>query len=169
LIVAGTGHRPNKIVVGKLNGYDKAVQALLEQVAARCLRKLKPDLVVSGMALGWDMALAAAALANGIEFDAYVPFGGQESKWPKQSQMRYRTYLTYARQIVVCSEGGYSAKAMQVRNERMVDVCDVLVALWDGSSGGTANCLYYALRQVDAGCAIKVHNVWGAWTRHSSP
>ena len=33
---------------------------------------------------------------------------------------------------------------MQERNEWMVNNCDVLIAVWDGTSGGTANCVKYA-------------------------
>jgi uncharacterized phage-like protein YoqJ len=34
---------------------------------------------------------------------------------------------------------------MQDRNKWMVDHCDALVAIWNGTSGGTANCVKYAL------------------------
>jgi uncharacterized phage-like protein YoqJ len=33
---------------------------------------------------------------------------------------------------------------LQKRNEWMVDHCDLLIAVWDGSEGGTANCVRYA-------------------------
>jgi uncharacterized phage-like protein YoqJ len=33
---------------------------------------------------------------------------------------------------------------MQIRNEWMVDRCDKLIAVWDGSKGGTGNCVDYA-------------------------
>jgi uncharacterized phage-like protein YoqJ len=33
---------------------------------------------------------------------------------------------------------------MQDRNIWMVDHCDALIAVWDGTSGGTANCVRYA-------------------------
>jgi len=34
--------------------------------------------------------------------------------------------------------------AYQLRNEFMVDAADVLAAFFDGSPGGTANCVRYA-------------------------
>ena len=37
---------------------------------------------------------------------------------------------------------------MQKRNEYMVDKCDILLAVWDGSAGGTNNCVKYA-RKLD--------------------
>jgi hypothetical protein len=33
---------------------------------------------------------------------------------------------------------------MQVRNQRMIDQCELLLALWNGSSGGTGNAIAYA-------------------------
>ena len=33
---------------------------------------------------------------------------------------------------------------MQKRNEYMVDLADRVIAVWDGSKGGTANCVKYA-------------------------
>lgn len=45
--------------------------------------------------------------------------------------------------VVVCG-GGYSPEKMQRRNAWMVDHCDFLLACWDGSPGGTGNCMAYA-------------------------
>ena len=33
---------------------------------------------------------------------------------------------------------------MQIRNQWMVDNCELLIAVFDGTSGGTANCVNYA-------------------------
>ncbi|MFZ2410072.1 MAG: hypothetical protein WAW23_00725, partial [Candidatus Methanoperedens sp.] len=38
----------------------------------------------------------------------------------------------------------FSMDAYQRRNEFMVDAADVLAAFFDGSPGGTANCVRYA-------------------------
>lgn len=165
MVVAGTGHRPDKIVSDGRNAYDDAVALGLMQFVRRCLRRLKPTRVISGMALGWDQALAAAAVWEEIPFDAYVPFAGQESRWPASSQRRYRELLAKAADVVICSPGGYHPGKMQHRNERMVDMCDVLLALWNGTPGGTANCVAYAERSIKEGRALTVHNVWSAWER----
>jgi uncharacterized phage-like protein YoqJ len=58
------------------------------------------------------------------------------------------------------SPGGFTSYAMQIRNEWMVDHCDLLVALWDGSPGGTGNCIRYAKR---AKCATV--NLWPHWSK----
>jgi hypothetical protein len=38
----------------------------------------------------------------------------------------------------------YDVSVYQRRNERMVDLSDMVAAFWDGSSGGTGNCVCYA-------------------------
>lgn len=152
-IYAATGHRPDK-----LGGYGPRIDDRLRNLAYSFFVAAKPDEAVSGMALGWDMAFAEAALTLGIPLTAAIPFAGQESKWPTASQERYRNILARAARSVIVCDGGYSSAKMQTRNEWMVDKCDRLVALWDGSPGGTGNCIKYA-RQVGR----DVINLWALY------
>lgn len=150
MIVAGTGHRPNK-----LGGYSQKANNHLVDLAVFGLQHLKPDVVISGMALGWDQALAAASIRLGIETHAYVPFLGQESQWPAASQDTYKGLLLCCHRVVFTSEGGYSAWKMQIRNEEMVKAANHILALWDGSEGGTANCMMFAKK-----CKKPITNLW---------
>jgi len=153
MILAGTGHRPDK-----LGGYSSLIARELQKLAEKELFRLRPDMVIIGMAQGWDQALGWAAKAQHIPFRAYIPFVGQENVWPEEVQDRYRDLLSYADQMVVCSPGGYSAAKMQTRNMRMVDDCTDVLALWDGTPGGTANCVSYARFKKRV-----IHNCWDAW------
>lgn len=96
------------------------------------------------MALGFDMWLAEACVEMDIPFDAYVPFEGQERKWPTPGQLRYRLLLPCARSYRVVSPGCYEHWKMQARNMRMVDDADEGLVCYDGSHGGTHNCVTYA-------------------------
>lgn len=96
------------------------------------------------MALGVDQDFAQISIELAIPFTAALPFIGQEDRWPESSRKYYEWLLERADDVVVVSPGGYSAAKMQVRNEWMVDNCDHLVAVWDGSEGGTGNCVRYA-------------------------
>jgi uncharacterized phage-like protein YoqJ len=49
------------------------------------------------------------------------------------------------------TDAPYRAELMQIRNEWMVDRCDLLIAVWNGTPGGTANCVAYAKKE---GCPI---------------
>ena len=41
----------------------------------------------------------------------------------------------------------YTPACLQLRNEYMVDHADELIAVWDSSPSGTANCVNYAKRK----------------------
>lgn len=158
MILAGTGHRPDK-----LGGYSPEAKGKLQAFAEKQLFTFKPytariERVIVGMALGWDQALGWAAHSLKIPFDAYIPFEGQEAVWPAAAQREYRELLSYARKVVVCSPGGYAVNKMQLRNIHMVNDATDVLALWNGTPGGTANCLKYARHRKKP-----VRNVWDLW------
>lgn len=159
MILAGTGHRPERT-----GGYDKIARRELEDFASLMLKLYRPTRVISGMALGWDQALAVAAYRAGIPFDAYVPFDGQEGRWPSHAQARYHRIISAAENVKVVSGGGFSSQAMQARNEAMVDNATAILALWDGvKSGGTWNCMLYARNK-----GVRVCYAWQHWVSWQS-
>jgi uncharacterized phage-like protein YoqJ len=141
MIICGTGHRPDK-----LGGYGIAAHVRLIALAKDGLLSLRPRVstVISGGALGWDQALAAAAMDLEIPYQMYLPFPEFWSKWPKDSQEYLELLCSTAAKIRYVSEAGYNPYKMQVRNEAMVDSSELVLALWNGTSGGTANCVKYA-------------------------
>ncbi len=141
MIVAVTGHRPDKL--GGYNFYKPLRVWLRDQLLAK-LQQLQPSSAISGMALGIDQDFAYVCVWAGVPFLAAIPFVGQESIWPEESRLLYNELLSRAYEKVIVSSGGYSARKMQIRNEWMVNHCDVLIAVWDGSEGGTGNCVRYA-------------------------
>ena len=156
MIVAGTGHRPDK-----LGGYGTDVTFKLRSLALNWLSDNEPERVITGMALGWDQALGWAAYDLGIPFTAALPFGGMEAKWPALSQQWYRDLLAKADEAIEVCPPGYAPWKMQKRNEYMVDNCDLVLALWNGTSGGTANCIAYAGQQEK-----EIVNLWEKYNEH---
>ena len=139
MIICGTGHRPNK-----LGGYGAEVFGRLERKAYNWLHRHMPTKVISGGALGWDQALATAARNRGIDYVMALPFHGFEDRWPAASKAELYALQHLASDVVYVCEPGYAGWKMQKRNEWMVDNCNSVLALWDGSSGGTGNCVAYA-------------------------
>lgn len=139
MILSATGHRPIK-----LGGYGVGTQNRLTKLAMDYLKDNTPDRIISGMALGWDTAWARAGLALDIPVIAAVPFKGQESTWPDESQDIYNMILSRCAEVVFVCTPGYEPWKMQTRNEYMIDASNKVIALWDGSPGGTANCIKYA-------------------------
>lgn len=164
--VCFTGHRPNK-----LGGYIENnpianyVKAQLRDVIVNSIKEGYTTFI-SGMALGVDMWVAEIVLelrkANPqIKLIAAVPFSGQECKWPSQSQKRWRGIIDQADDVVHVCEAGYSAWKMQKRNEWMVDHAARVVAVWDGTSGGTGNCVGYAKKAEHMPDIIQIQPVNG--------
>jgi len=141
MIVAFTGHRPDK-----LGGYKLPNDTYIRvcQKIDTTLKEFKPEKVITGMALGIDQWAASIAHKLHIPFLAAIPFEGQENAWPESSRKIYRILRKLVTEEVIVSQGGYSADKMQVRNIWMVDNCDKLIAVWDGTKGGTGNCIEYA-------------------------
>lgn len=140
MIISFTGHR-------KVHGqyFPHKVWNPICAETMRIVEELKPNLILSGMALGFDSVACEVAIALDIAFKAIIPFKGQETAWPYKSQKRYNNYLTKAREVITISEGGYAAWKMETRNHYLVDNCDVVLACYDQSlKGGTANCIRYA-------------------------
>lgn len=152
MIVAATGHRPNKT-----NGYGPDAARSLQSLARAGLELLQPSGVIVGMALGWDTAVGWAAVSLGLPVHAAVPFPGQESRWPEASRRDFKRLLSACASVTEVCPGPYSAHLMQVRNEWMVDRAQVVLALWNGTPGGTANCVRYAETR-----GVPVANVWDA-------
>ncbi|GAA0353591.1 SLOG family protein [Morganella psychrotolerans] len=133
-----TGHRLNKL------GYGRFDQFLCDTLAEVYLKFLNPEVVYTGVALGWDTNIARACISLGIPFIAAVPFAGQECRWPDQAQAEYRRICDAAEKVVVVCAGSYSPFKMQARNEYMVDRADKVLALFNKTTGGTFNCVRYA-------------------------
>lgn len=145
LTICGTGHRPQHL--GFDDGFHPSVFALLVETAGAWLDQNPVTKVISGMALGWDQALATAAMDRGIPVHAYIPFLGQADSWPLPSHARYQKLLQRCSERKVICPGGYSATKMQIRNEAMVDDSELVLALWNGKPGGTGNCVAYAMME----------------------
>lgn len=143
MIIAVTGHRPDKL--GKEYDMKGPISKKIYQELDRLVEELKPTEMITGMALGVDMLFANVAINRKIPFIAYVPFRGQECRWPEQSQKLYSKILGYAQSVIYVCDGGYAPWKMQKRNEAMVDDADLLVCVWDGTEGGTFNCVNYAI------------------------
>jgi|688.fasta_scaffold169398_2 uncharacterized phage-like protein YoqJ len=144
-VVGATGHRLGE----KVGGYTKEVEDNLLNISTNILDEINPTSVISGMAIGWDFAIAKASLHLGIGLVAAIPFKGQESRWAKSSQNEYWDILNnpLTSSHIVC-KSGYESWKMQRRNRWMADRVNLMLAFWDGNKeGGTANCIEYCKKK----------------------
>jgi len=99
------------------------------------------------MAVGVDTLFARIAIATNTPLIAAIPCGNQSNYWPDSAKAEYRQILKHKRTTVkYVSKLPYTNWCMQARNQWMVDNCDILIAVWDGTPGGTANCVKYATK-----------------------
>lgn len=141
LVVGVTGHRPDK-----LGGWDARhpIVVSVKTALRLALASHAPSSLVTGMALGVDQWAAEEAIQLGISFTAAVPCDDFDGTWPALSRLSYSKLLAQARDVVIVSPGPYKPWKLQRRNEWVVDHCQKLLAVHDGSPGGTWNCLAYA-------------------------
>ena len=156
MIYGGTGHRLEVI------GYENKPKLI--RYATSILPGYKPTKIISGMAIGWDQALAWAAVNNGIPFIAAVPFLGQADIWPKEAQEEYQKLLNLAEDVIIVCEGGFAPHKYHVRDQWMVDHGDAMIALWNGNEhGGT-----YSTVKMTKKAKKELHNVWPGWIEYEN-
>lgn len=162
-IITVTGHRPGGLFVH--DTYSKKSEEMIVSFSKKLLVKLRdiePNLTIrTGMALGYDIAIAEACISLSIPFEAWVPFETQDYKWPAPARARYRLALTEAAEVIIVSEGLYHHSFLQLRNEAMIRGADEIAALWNGEqSGGTYKAIQYAQK-----LGVPVENYWKAWVK----
>lgn len=150
--VCFTGHRPDKLGGynennSTANGIKKALADRIEQFIAEGFSEF-----ISGGALGIDTWAAEAVLEAKkshphVRLTIAKPFPSQDTKWFEESKVRFKAFCDASDRVVDVSPDPYTVQKMQVRNEWMVDNADVVLAVWDGSSGGTGNCVRYAKKR----------------------
>lgn len=151
MIYGVTGHRDVEQEPGELLAFARLSVALM--VERGCTE------IITGMARGWDLAVARAAFDLGVPYCAAIPFPGQPDLWPNADQVEWAWAVKRAsRQIVV----GHSALNIfyHKRNEWIVDRSAELWSFWDGSPGGTRHCTLYAEK-----IERTVRPLWEPWLR----
>jgi uncharacterized phage-like protein YoqJ len=84
-----------------------------------------------------------------------LPYANQYKKWFPQDVARWNLQKKQADKVIYVDElegyqynrvavGEHHNSKLELRNHFMVDDSDIVVALWNGSDGGTANCVDYA-------------------------
>lgn len=141
-VLALTGHRPDKV-----GGYvpDNPLSKLIKNRMRWEITTIRPKKIITGMGLGVDTWGAELAIELNIPFLAAVPCEGQEKTWRRvEDRTHYHALLKQASEIIHVSIGTYTPLKMLRRNQWMIESCDIVLAVWNGTDGGTANTVTYA-------------------------
>ena len=147
-----TGHRPEKLNCTE----NEAVALLTDHI--RKAYSLGYTTFISGMARGIDIWAAEIVLGEkkvhpDIRLICALPHPDFEKRWNAQWQQRYSSILQKADLIkTICP--AFSMGAYQKRNIWMVNHSALVLAFFNGESGGTANTIQYAQKQ--GMCVINV-------------
>ena len=149
MVLAFAGHRPEKLPWGS-DEADPRCAALKIQIRDAVARAAERGhtTFLCGMARGSDFWFAEAVLEQKkkrpeLRLEAYLPCPSQPDRWPAEDRKRYEGLLLEC-DAVHMVEQSYSDGCMLRRNRAMVDRCEELLTLWDGSRGGTAAAIRYA-------------------------
>lgn len=147
-----SGHRPQKLPWGNDENdlrcieFKKKLKVTIEAVYDSGISHF-----ICGMALGCDMYCAEAVIElkrshSDVTLSAAVPYDGQDEGWSAANRKRYRDILMQCDSTVLLSDK-YTPHCMMDRNRYMVDSSEILIACYDGQSGGTWNTIKYAMKK----------------------
>jgi hypothetical protein len=107
---------------------------------------------LTSLAIGADSLFAEAILRHNGSLYVIVPFEGYESKFSEGADReKYFKLLEKATYTKILRKSGSDEEAYLKAGERIVDMADMLVAVWDGKPaaglGGTADIVEYATQR----------------------
>jgi len=147
-----------------LTGHQNIPSQALEYVTrgiADVLDRVKDELVgVSSLAAGADQLFASMVLERGGSLQLVIPCRRYEETFPDPEDLtNFRTLLERAVSVETLSFDEPSEEAYLAAGCRVVDLSDVLLAVWDGQpargKGGTGDIVEYARNR-----ATRVEIVW---------
>lgn len=185
LTVGVTGHRPPRLGTGHLCPLEESVRALFPRLSEAvqdvrrahrsafvdetpCLR------LVSALAEGADMLVAAAAFDAGWRVDACLPFGPDiyaDDFAEGASRARFEELCGRATSVFALpGERAREEAAYEAAGRVMMEQSDIVLALWDGDAargrGGTAQIVAEAVARhipvihVDTNCGAPPMLLW---------
>ena len=137
-----TGHRPEKLKTSEKELKQGLARAIETALAAG------KRTFITGMARGTDIYAGELVLQYrdrdpSIRLICAIPYPDFEKRWSTHWQQRYRAIEERADLVkVICST--FSMGSYQKRNEWMVDRSSMIIAVFNGESGGTKNTIDFA-------------------------
>lgn len=121
------------------------IDNLLSQLA-------QPLIGISSLAIGADQLFASAILRHGGSLEVVIPFTEYERTFSEeQDKQEYIRLLNSASNVEILEKRGSEEEAYLEASKRMIDLSDILVAVWDGKPaaglGGTGDAVNYALQK----------------------
>ena len=109
------------------------------------------NIFICGMANGCDLYFGEAVMLlkeqkSDVSLEAAIPDNGQADHWRAEDKQRWDAICAASDYITIVSPR-YTRDCMQKRNQYMVDNASLLIAVYNGTTGGTLNTMLYAIRK----------------------
>jgi len=152
MIFGVTGHRDLDQQPGELRWFARLLVTAMVQRG--CTE------IITGMARGFDLAIAQACADSGVPFIAAIPFIQQPLNWEQADRTDWERLTREAKEVYLA--GPYPQNTFYfARNKWIVDHSEQLWSLYDGRGhGGTQHCTLYAEQQKRI-----VKPLWDEWIR----
>ena len=144
------GHRPQSLP-WKFNEQDERCLRMKEKLRNEIIKAIKNGYTtfISGMALGFDMICAEMVLElkktfPRIKLIGAIPCKTQDKLWKEKDKQRYRSLLTQLDSIRCIYDDYIGPECMLERNRFMINNSSLVIALFNGTNGGTKKTLDYA-------------------------
>lgn len=145
-----TGHRSQKLP-WSFNENDKRcliMKTILKNHIEEAIQN-GYDTFLSGMALGFDMICTEIVLSfkqkyKYVKMVGVLPCKNQDAKWPESQKVRYKKLLNQLDYIKCDNDYYVGPQCMIDRNHFMIDNSSLVIALFNGLSGGTKSTIDYA-------------------------
>lgn len=145
-----TGHRPQNLPWG-FNENDERCVNMKQKLKDTIIRAIKRGykIFISGMALGFDTICAETVLELKKEYPdikliGALPCKTQDKLWKDKDRKRYKSLIKKLDGIRCIYDEYVGAECMLERNRYMVNNSSLMIALFDGKSGGTKKTIEYA-------------------------
>ena len=139
-----TGHRPEKL--------KRSEEEIKKSLEIEILKAVQDGYTtfITGLARGVDIWAGQIVLRlrqsnPNLRLIAALPYPICESRWSDFWKSQY-TEVFNAANLVKCISPKYSMASFQIRDEWMVDHSSRVIAVYDGTPGGTKNTIDYANR-----------------------
>ena len=138
--VGVTGHR--KLTDPAAWDWVRAeLTALLQNIA-------RPLIGLTSLAIGADQIFAEVVLQLEGDIELIVPFPDYERTFDEPDLAQYHRLKALSKHTEIRQNGGTEEQSYLEAGQRIVDLSDWLVAVWDGQParglGGTADIVHYA-------------------------
>ena len=144
--------RGSPVTTFGVTGHQRAPATVWENLRdelQRLFRGVRPLTGVSSLAAGADQRFALTLLRSGGLLHVVIPSFDYESSFDNEADLhQFKSLMSRAAEVETLPFGQPSEDAYLAAGRRVVDLCDVLVAVWDGlpaqGKGGTADIASYA-------------------------